>query len=118
MYAFCFTFIEVAKMVSNKPVDQYSLALEALADGVGGQPVRAIATNLGDKSFAETRLSLQRTHSLLAYAYGGEQTLVDEYMERLREHHSLEFRADAKTGCIFTSNELVQFGFDPDDLKM
>ena len=100
-----------------KAADNYTVILE-FSEETKPKPVRAIATSRRDVSSVAVWISLEQTRSLLALAYGGEQTITDEYMEQLRENHVIELHTPAQSHCIFAAKELVQFGFSPEHLKL
>ena len=66
---------------------------------------------------AKALLTLEQTRSLLDHAYG-ENSVFDDFMDRLTSHEMLELHATGKDPCIFTSRELIKFGFNPDDLEL
>ena len=86
-----------------------------------GLPVRCVATNTDDNSTAETWLTLEQTRALLNFAYGNEQSAVDAWLQQLEDHHYAdliaELGAPKPSRCIFNSAELLQFGFDQDELR-
>ena len=100
-------------------MDHYTLVFEAIPNEETGFPqARAVATNTATQSTAEAQLSTEQTRSLLAHAYGGEQSIIDDCLEHIEAGHTVELLATGKDLCVFTSQELVRFGFDPDDLEM
>jgi hypothetical protein len=103
-------------MVTDTPVDSYTLILE-FSEDASRERVRAVATNRRDQSAAATWMSFEQTRSLFGHAYGGEKTIIDEYLEQLRENHVIELLAAAGSPCIFSPKELVQYGFSPDELE-
>ncbi len=109
-------------MMENRVIDRYSVELEAPAEQAkSGLPVRCIATNTDDKSTAEVWLTLEQTRGLLSFAYGDEQSVVDVWLEQLKDHHYVDlvvqFGATKVSHCMFTSTELLPFGFRRDDLR-
>jgi hypothetical protein len=102
-------------MVSNVPLDHYTLVLEAVSSN-GLQQVRAIATNTATKSTVEAQLSVGQTRALLAHTYGGEQSIIENHIEHLDAGHTLAILANSKDFCVFNPQELAQFGFNPKDL--
>lgn len=85
-----------------------------------GSPVRCIATNLSDDSVAEAWLSLEQTKALLSFLYGNEVTIVDNFLQQLSDHQYAELIAQpggkVSDRCVVTSEELLPFGFNRDDL--
>ena len=106
--------------MTNKVIDRYSLELEMPSEHEGGLPVRCIATNTEDRSTAEVWLSLEKTRSLLNFAYG-EQTIVDSWLQQLEDHHYADLIAQQGATqpirCVFNSTEIVPFGFMQDELR-
>lgn len=102
-------------MISSRPIDLYTIALED-ASMNGPKCERVIATNTSTKLSAEARLSSVQTRTLVEYAYGGEQLIVDNLMEQAEAGNAIELLANNKTRCVFTADELIRFGFDPDEL--
>jgi len=111
--------IEVSQ--ERQRIDRYSLELEAPENTKAGLPVRCVATNTNDNSTAEARLTLEQTRALLNFAYGNEQSVVDAWFQQLEDHHYADLIAEQGASkpsrCIFTSAELLQFGFDQDELR-
>jgi hypothetical protein len=103
-------------MTENIAIDNYKLTLEATADGSGAQLFRAIATNIKDEKIVEALLNSNAIRSLLMYTYGGETDIVDVYIDRLAAQRVVELEATAKDPVILTADELIRFGFSPDDL--
>ena len=101
-------------MVSNLTMDQYTLELEAFPNP---SEVRAIATNLVTRSTVEAQLSPDQVRALLMHAYGGEQPIVENYIEQINAGHTVEVLATSKDRCVFTPHELAQFGFAPEELE-
>lgn len=103
-------------MLQDTPIDNYTLTLEAIADGLGGQAFRAIATNIKDRRIVESRLDSVTVRSLLKHAYGGEISIVDVYVDRLAAHQIITLEATAKDPLILTADELIRFGFPEDEI--
>ena len=102
-------------MISNRPIDLYTIVLEdASTDGLKLE--RVIATNTATKLTAEARLDPSQTRMLIDYAYGGEQLIVNNFVEQAEAGNSIELLANNKDFCVFTAEELTRFGFDPGEL--
>ncbi len=104
-------------MISNAPIGSYAVTLESIPDHVSAQAVFATATNIRDGTTSTASLNLEQTRSLLDHAYG-EKSIVDDFMDRLTSHETLELQSTGRDPCIFTSRELSQFGFSADDLEL
>jgi hypothetical protein len=98
-------------MISNTPLDWYTLVLEAGSSN-GLQQVRAVATNYSTKLTAEAQLNRAQTRALAAHVFGGEQSHVDLLLEKVEGGQIVELLATSKAPCLFAATELVQFGFD------
>jgi hypothetical protein len=103
-------------MPQNTPIDNYTLTLEATADGSGRQTFHAVATNIKDRRIVESQLDSGTVRSLLTHAYGGEMNIVDVYIDRLAAHQVITLEATAKDPLILTVDELIRFGFSEDEL--
>ena len=110
-------FIEGAlkHMVSNLPMDHYTLVLDPIPDSL---QVRAIATNSATQLTVETQLRSNQVRDLLMHPYGREQTIIEYHIEELVEGHKVEVLATSKDLCLFTPHELSQCGFDPKELEV
>lgn len=84
-------------------------------------PVRCIATNTNDHSVAEAWLNLVQTNALLSFLYGSEVSIVDTFMRQLSDYRYAELIAQpgGRFGdrCVVTSEELLRFGFNRDELR-
>jgi hypothetical protein len=103
-------------MPQNTPIDNYTLTLEATADGSGRQAIHAIATNIKDRRIVESQLDSGTVRSLLTHAYGGEMNIVDVYIDWLAAHQVITLEATAKDPLILTVDELIRFGFSEGEL--
>jgi hypothetical protein len=105
-------------MVSDVTKDHFTLTLEAIwQDGAPVHQVRVIATNLATKSSTEIQLSLDNTHKILEQVYGGEPSIVEQQFEDLKAGHAIELLVAAKDPILFSPPQLINFGFNPDDLQ-
>jgi hypothetical protein len=104
-------------MATDVPVS-YTVVLEATDKSSGVDFVRAIATSSTDQSVSEALLTRAQTRSLLEFANGGEQSIVDKHMEQLELDHRVEVRSSKNKPCIFLAYELVKFGWNPEKLEM
>ena len=105
----------------SKPIDQYTLELEALTEHDHSQhPVRAVATSTDDGSTVEAWLTKNQTRASLLLACS-EITFVDYFMQQLEEHRSVDlisqYGSKRSDRLIFTPRELIDFGFDPDEFR-
>lgn len=108
--------------MQNRAIDRYSLELEAPTENTdAGLPVRCLATNTDDNSTAEVWLTFEYTRALLNLAYGSEQGVMDSWLQQLEDHHYADLIAEQGASkpsrCIFNSTELLQFGFNQDELR-
>lgn len=101
--------------MDNRVIDDYRLEAE-IQDENSTLPVRFIATNTDDKSTAEAWLTMDRATALYVLVYG---ELGAAQFQLLREHgyHELTSQEGRKSYCIVRSEQLIPFGFSPDDLR-
>ena len=102
-------------------VEIYTIELEALSEHQDSPlPVRCIATNLNDKTSAETWMTHEKTRAMLKKLYEYDEN-VEDWMQQLADHHYADLisqRTGAKTDrCIVNSTELLPFGFQHEDLR-
>lgn len=100
-------------MATDVPVS-YTVVLAATAEG----SVHAIATSATDQSVSDAILSRGKTRSLLEFALGGEQAIIDKYMGQIDSKQTVEVRSPKNKPCIFLAKELVSFGWNPEKLEM
>lgn len=103
-------------MISNRPLDQYTLMFEDVpANGLKYE--RVIATNITTELTAEAQLNLAQTRGLLDHAYGGDQSKVANLIEQFEVSHLIQLLANSTDPLVFNEAELIQFGFDKDELE-
>jgi hypothetical protein len=101
-------------MISN---NNYALEFEAILTEEGGiRQVRAIAENAVTKLTSEAHLSGDKAKSIIAQVYT-EADHLKSAIEQLETGYPTVLRSSSNARCIFTSEQLVLFGFDPVDLK-
>lgn len=103
-------------MISNQPIDLFTIVLEDASTN-GLKYERVIATNISTRMTAEARLNPVQIGALFECAYGGERSIIDNLLEQIEIGHLIELLANTKDPLIFSSAQLVQFGFDPDELE-
>jgi hypothetical protein len=103
-------------MISNQTLDQYTLMFENASTNCLKYE-RVIATNITTELTAEAQLNLVQTRRLLEDAYGGVQSIVANLIEQFEVSHLIQLLANSKDPLIFSAAQLVQFGFDPDELE-
>lgn len=109
--------------MNNRVIDQYTVELEALSEDENKPlPVRCIAKNTDDESYAEAWLSFENTRTLLNNMYGNEQHIVDYWLQQLEAHHYADLIAEIDgrgkpSRCVLQSHELLRFGFPEEELR-
>lgn len=104
--------------MDNRVIDWYRFRAE-IQDATATLPVRVIATNTDDESTAEASLSMENGAAFYELAYG---EFGASQFQLLREHGQHELisgqgTAGSKSYCILSSEQLIPFGFSPDDLR-
>jgi len=98
--------------------NNYTLEFKAILMEEGGvRHVRAIAENVVTKLTAEAQLSADNARSIIAQVYP-EADHFKSTVEQLGTGYPTPLHSSGNARCIFTSEQLVQFGFDPADLKI
>jgi hypothetical protein len=108
--------------MKDKTYDHYTLELEAPREPEDETlRIRCIATNTNDDSTAETLLNLVQANALLSFVYGDEQSIVAALLDQVADHRYAELIAQpgGRMGdrCVVSSEELLRFGFNRDDLR-
>jgi hypothetical protein len=103
-------------MISNRPLDQYTLMFEDASTN-GLKYERVIAANITTELTTEAQLNLVQTRELLEHAYGGDQSKVANLIEQFEVSHLIQLLANSTDPLVFNEAELVQFGFDKDELE-
>jgi hypothetical protein len=105
--------------MDTKVIDDYRFLTE-IQDGNLTFPVRVVAINIDDpESTAEAWLSMDTAAAFYDKNYGEHGA---SQFQLLREHGQHELisghgTAGSKSYCILNSEQLIQFGFSPDDLR-
>ena len=95
--------------------DNYTLELAAVpTESTQSNRVRAIAQNATTHLTVEVELSVDQARSLLARVY--EEALLNSAIEQLQSGYPTVLLSAANARCIFTEQDLVEFGFDPLEL--
>ena len=105
--------------MDNRVIDNYRFWAE-IQDESRTLPVRIVAINTDDsESTAQASLSLSAAAAFYDRVYGEHGA---SQFKRLREHGQHELlsgqgTAGSKSYCILNSQQLIPFGFSPDDLR-
>lgn len=105
-------------MITNRMLDIYTVTIELLPEPAPEVQFRAVAEQENKTDALEAVLSENQMRDLLMHAYGGEQTIVDQLCADVHSGEPIKLHATAKDPLILTSNELIRFGFNPDDFNL
>jgi hypothetical protein len=105
--------------MDNRVIDDYRFLAE-IQDENATLPVRVIAINTDDaESTAESWLSMDRAAAFCNLVYGEHGASQFQQLRDNRCHELISGRGTkgTKSYCILNSEQLIPFGFSPDDLR-
>jgi hypothetical protein len=106
-------------IISEVARDTFSLTFEVLGSSLATSLVRTIAvrTDKQDEPGVEAQLTINQVREIMNRAYGGQAFIVNEQLAYLEDWRLLTLGAEGHLPALFSQDELVSFGFNPDDFE-